>query len=129
MIWFRRKKGDAELWERMNQEVLKLSGENRNEALAAGAALLEYSRKGFGKRHPKTATALNNLGIICTLLERFDDAESYLLAALQISEQTNGAISKETLVLNMNLAKLYSAKAARINQAIGFYQPTTAKDR
>ena len=125
MILFGRKKGDPELWEQKNQEVLRLSAVNVKEAFGAGVSLLEFSRKGFGKRDYRTVTALNNLGIICTLLERFDDAESYLLAALQISEQTSGAFTKETLVLNMNLARLYTAKATKINEAIGYYLPAT----
>lgn len=123
MIWFGRKKGDAGIWEEMNREVMTLSRANPKEAFAAGLSLLEYSRKGFGKKDQKTVTALNNLGTICTLLERFDDAESYLLAALQMSEKINGMLSKETLVLNMNLARLYTAKASKINDAIGLYQP------
>jgi tetratricopeptide (TPR) repeat protein len=129
-MWFLRKKIDPETWEEKNREVLRLTRENRtDEALHAGKNLLEYSKKVYGKRHENTATALNNLGTICTLCEEFDEAESYLLAALQIGERVSGKISKDVLVVNMNLAKLYTAKARKINDIVGVYQGSPLKEQ
>ncbi len=116
-MWFRRKKIDDQEWEALNREVVQLTRDNSmDQALAAAEKLFGLSRKAFGRRHKHTVTALNNLGIIHTLRREFDEAESCLLAALQMSEKVSGEISQEVAVVNMNLAKLYMAKVRMINE-------------
>ena len=119
-MWFRRKKINDQEWEALNREVVQLTRDNSmDQALASAEKLFGLSRKAFGRRHNHTVTALNNLGIIHTLRREFDEAESYLLAALQMSEKASGPHSQEVAVVNMNLAKLYMAKVRMINEMCG----------
>ena len=114
-MWFFSKKADDALWQETNSKVIALARENNvDEALAVAKELYEYSRKFYGKQHEKTVKAINNLGYIMTQKKDFDGAESYLLMALQISEKTYGKFSKEVAFVNMNLAKMYKAKADEI---------------
>ena len=118
-MWFHRKKIDDEQWEVLNKEVMRLTREEKlDEALAQGTELFELGKKCFGEKHGNTATALNNLGIIHTLRRDFDEAESCLLAALQISEKVSGRISSAVAIVNMNLARLYTFKAQMINDTL-----------
>lgn len=114
-MWFFNKKADDALWEESNRKVIALARENNaDEALAVAKELYEYSVKAYGKKHEKTIKAINNLGYILTKKKDFEVAESYLLMALQISEKTCGKFSKEVAFVNMNLAKLYKARADEI---------------
>lgn len=116
---FSRKKISDEQWNELNEEVMRLTREGKlDQAAARGKELFAAAQKGYGKKHPNTATALNNLGIVHTLRCEFDEAESYLLAALQVSEQASGAISSEVAVVNINLARLYSMKAKNIEEKL-----------
>jgi len=116
MIYFKKKKSDTKKWDEMNKMVLMLAKEKKiDEALDAAKELHRISLKEFGRKHKNTATALNNLGFINMLKKDFDEAESYLLMALQVSEKVHGKFSKEAAVVNMNLGKLYIAKAKEIN--------------
>ncbi len=116
MIFLKNKKGDADKWDELNKKVLRLTKEKKiDEALDAAQELYRIALKQFGKKHKNTVTALNNLGFINMLKKDFDEAESYLLMALQVSEKVHGRFSKETAVVNMNLGKLYIAKAKEIN--------------
>jgi tetratricopeptide (TPR) repeat protein len=113
-MWFSKKPDDA-LWEETNKKVLGLARAKQfDEALAVAQELYEYSRKGYGKKHQKTVKAINNLGYILTQKRDFDGAESYLLMALQICEKIYGKFSKEVAFVNVNLARLYKAKAEEI---------------
>jgi len=113
-MWFSKKADDA-LWEETNKKVIALArADKADEALAVAKELYEYSRKAYGKHHEKTVKAINNLGYVMTQKRDFDGAESYLLMALQISEKTYGKFSKEVAFVNMNLAKMYKAKADEI---------------
>jgi Flp pilus assembly protein TadD len=118
-MWFCRKRVDDQLWEELNREVMRLTRENDlAAALAQGQELFRQSRAGYGKKHVNTVTALNNLGIIHTLRHDFEEAESFLLEALQISERVCGKISGEVAIVNKNLARLYTIKAQVINEAL-----------
>ena len=109
------KKADDALWEESNRKVIALArGNNADEAAAVARELYEYSKKAYGKQHEKTIKAINNLGFVLTKKKDFEVAESYLLMALQISEKTYGKFSKEVGFVNMNLAKMYKAKADEI---------------
>lgn len=129
MIWFRRKKADSEKWDGMNKRVLMLAKEkNLDEALTAAHELYKIAVKHYGKKHKNTATALNNLGFINMLKKDFDEAESYLLMALQVSEKVHGRFSKEVAVVNMNLAKLYMTKAKEINNIVRAFDANLQSD-
>jgi ABC-type transporter Mla subunit MlaD len=118
-MWFRKKSYDDGKWNDLNREVMTLTREERmDDALARGKRLLTFTRREFGKNHVNLVTALNNLGIIHTLLRELDEAESYLLSALQAAERISGKISSEVAVVNMNLARLYTMKATMINETL-----------
>ncbi len=118
-MWFRSKTLDEQSWNELNNEVVRITNDKKlDNALAAGKHLFQVSKESFGKQHKHTVTALNNLGIIHTLRKEFSEAESYLLAALQISEKVSGEISREVALVNMNLANLYSYKAKTIIDAV-----------
>lgn len=113
---FLRKKPDDGIWQELNKSVIRLTKEGSfDQATAMALELLKVSKKNYGKWHEKTVKALNNLGYICTMKKDFEDAESYLLLGLQVSEKVYGKISREVAFVNMNLAKLYMAKADDIN--------------
>jgi hypothetical protein len=115
MQWLKPKTDDNK-WQEMNKEVFRLTAEKSlDEALSSAGELFEYTKKSYGKKHKNTVIALNNLGIINMVREDFDEAESYLLSALQVSETVSGRSSKEVSMINMNLAKLYAAKANKIS--------------
>ncbi len=115
MQWLK-PKTDENKWQEMNKEVFRLTAEgNPDEALRSAGELFEYTKKSYGKKHKNMLIALNNLGIINMVREDFDEAESYLLSALQVSEKVSGRFSKEVSMINMNLAELYAAKAKKIS--------------
>ena len=115
MQWLKPKTDDNK-WQEMNKEVLRLTAEkDLDKALCSAGELFEYTKKSYGSKHKNTVIALNNLGIINMVREDFDEAESYLLSALQVSEKVSGRSSKEVSMINMNLAKLYAAKANKIS--------------
>jgi tetratricopeptide (TPR) repeat protein len=117
------RKPDEGKWEEINKEVLRLTKEKKlDEAIPLAAELFSYSKKFYGKRHEKTVVALNNLGYIYTIKKEFDEAESYLLLALQTSERVYGKYSREVAFVNMNLAKLYVAKATEIEDIAKVYE-------
>lgn len=114
-MWPLRKKiGEAE-WERRNALVVEHTRDNRlDEALPLARALAEDARSSFGRHHPHTMTALNNLGLLHVLRQEFDQAEVQLLAALEACEHVHGKASRESAVINDNLARLFQRRAERI---------------
>jgi hypothetical protein len=111
-----KKEIDHSKWDEMNRMVVKLISEKKiKDAEAVAQELFNYSKDCYGKRHGNTATALNNLGFIGIMQKEFDKAESYLLMALQVTEKAYGKDSREAAVVNVNLAKLYMAKAREIS--------------
>ncbi len=106
---------DEAKWEGMNREVIALMhGGKTGEALALARELYGYSRKAYGRKHERTANAINNLGFILTQEGKFDEAESCLLAGLEISEKLFGKSSREVALVNANLSRLYSRKSEDI---------------
>ena len=116
------KKDDGK-WEGMNREVIALMEEKKTgAALALARELYEYSRKAYGRKHKKTANAINNLGFILTMEGEFQEAESCLLAGLEISEKVYGKASREVALLNANLSRLYSRKSEDIIALNGAFE-------
>jgi hypothetical protein len=116
-------------WDLMNKSIIKLMGEKKiDDAHAVAQELFHYSKKYYGKNHGNTATALNNLGFINVMRKDFDKAESYLLMALQVTEKAYGKDSKEVAVVDMNLAKLYVAKAREIQALDGMFKEQAMDD-
>ncbi|HEX2923674.1 MAG TPA: tetratricopeptide repeat protein [Chloroflexota bacterium] len=110
-MWLK-KRIDDEKWGEMNLEVARLTREKRlDEALELAQQLLKCARKSFGKRDKRTAVVLNNLGIINLLKEDFDEAEAYLLLALQVTEKVSGKHDRNVSAIDRNLARLHSARA------------------
>lgn len=121
-MWPFNKKADDALWEESNRKVIALARDNNaDEAVAVAKELYEYSIKAYGKQHEKTIKAINNLGYVLTRKKDFEAAESYLLMALQISEKAFGKFGKEVGFVNMNLAKMYKAKADEIFEMESVY--------
>jgi tetratricopeptide (TPR) repeat protein len=116
---FFRKDSDEGEWETMNLEVI---GQTRNrrygEALHLALELADYTRRNFGRRSPQMVTALNNVGLIYVFLEKYEEAESHLLAALQLCEEVHGKHNEEAAAVNRNLALLYQAKTRKIEGMI-----------
>jgi len=115
-MWcFRKRRPDDKKWNETNIELIRLAKEGKvDNAVGLAHELFKYSRTNYGKRHEKTITALNNLGFVHILKKDFDAAESYLLMAIQVSEKVFGRLSREAAMVNVNLSKLYAAKAREI---------------
>lgn len=122
-MWFFKKKADDALWGETNKKVLGLAREKKtDEALTVAKELYEYTVRAYGKRHQRTVKAINNLGYVFTQKRDFDKAESYLLMGLEISEKIHGKYSREVAFVNVNLSKLYMAKAQEIFDMEGGYK-------
>lgn len=99
-------------WEHLNSELMNLVREGRNEdAFELALQLLDYTKDKLGRYHRNVVTVLNSLGTICILNRRYDDAELYLCSALKICERSLGRYVEEGIMINLNIAKLYHAKA------------------
>jgi uncharacterized protein HemY len=129
-MWpFTREERDEKKWDEMNKMVITLISEKKiDEAHGVAVELFNYSRKYYGKSHGNTATALNNLGFLGIMKKDFDKAESYLLMALQVSEKAYGKDSREVAVVDMNLAKLYVAKAREIQALEGVFKDQVTEE-
>lgn len=115
-MWLR-KKIDDEKWIEMNREVTRLTQEKKfDEALVLGQEIYDYTKKYYGKRDKRTVIVLNNLGIINLLKKDFDQAEAYLLLALQVTEKVSGKYGQHASMINTNLAELHSARAKMIHE-------------
>ena len=82
---------------------------------------LSLSKKGFGDSHPVVATALNNLGLVCQLENKPQEALTYYKKSLQISKQIFGANSFQTAAAMQNLASVYLTMKQNV-QAQSLYQ-------
>jgi tetratricopeptide (TPR) repeat protein len=67
---------------------------------------LSLSKKGFGNTHPVVATALNNLGLVCQLENKPQEALTYYKKSLEISKQIFGANSFQTAAAMQNVASV-----------------------
>jgi hypothetical protein len=115
-MWLKKNKDDNN-WGQMNKEVARLTQEKKwDEALNLAREMYKYTRDCYGKKDKKTIAALNNIGIVNLLRKDFDEAEAYLLLALQLSEKVSGKYSQHTSMINMNLAKLHSSRARMIQE-------------
>jgi hypothetical protein len=114
-MWSKSKIGDDEKngkWQELNGDVEKLIKEKKfDDALSFALELYDYAKKHYGKKHKKTLIAMNNLGIVNILRKDFDNAEAYLLLALETSEKISGKYCKEASMISLNLSRLYSARA------------------
>jgi hypothetical protein len=99
-------------WEEINGELVNLVREGRNEdAFELALQLLDYSKDKFGRYHRKVVAVLNSLAMVCISERKYDDAELYLRSALRICERSLGRYLEEGVMTNLNIAKLYHAKA------------------
>jgi hypothetical protein len=130
-VWpFNKKEPDENTWEEMNRMVITFMREQKpDDADAVAEELYKYTRERYGMKHENTATALNNLGFINIMKKDFEKAESYLLMALQVTEEAYGKDAKEVAVVNMNLAKLYIARAKEIQSLEGLYKGQQEEER
>lgn len=105
-------------WEAMNREVIsRLDAGQTGQALTLARELFDYSRKAYGRKHKRTANALNNLGFILMMEGKLDEAESSLLAGLELGEKVYGKSSREVGFVNANLSMLYMRKSGEIKNA------------
>jgi tetratricopeptide (TPR) repeat protein len=64
----------------------------------------------LGADHPLTATAANNLALLCKRLGKLDEAEVLYREALRAREQRLGPAHRDTVVARFNLARLLEAR-------------------
>lgn len=116
MGFFSRDKEQDELkWREANSEVLRLARQGSyKEARALGEELHDFTRKVFGKEDAKAVKTANNLGYILMLSQEYDDAEAYMLMALQTAEKIFGKYEREVAMININLSRLYAFRANAI---------------
>lgn len=67
---------------------------------------LALRRKHLGDEHPKTLTAMNNLGLLYEKQERYAPAAPLLHEAYETSRRVQGAENSDTLTFMMNVALL-----------------------
>jgi tetratricopeptide (TPR) repeat protein len=75
-------------------------------ALKSAETLLSETEKHFGKDHPVTASAFNNVGLMQKLLGNFDESRRYYTEALQIYKVTVGTDHASYASILHNLGNL-----------------------
>ena len=69
--------------------------------------LITIAEKLYGKNHPETATAYNNIGLVYDKLCDFDKALEYYKKALQICEANSGYNNPDIAMSFDNIGKIY----------------------
>lgn len=82
---------------------------NQYEALLTAEEAYRFAETAFGKEHPETAAALNNLGWVQDLMGQTGQAKASYRKALKIKEQHFGPQSVELIPTLENLADLYTS--------------------
>lgn len=97
----------------MKQEELKRLGEMYEEQGDYESAellfrnALSMNEKQLGEDHPNIAVDLHNLGLLCYALEKYNDAETFLMRAWAIERRVLGPMHQETLATLEALSELY----------------------
>ncbi|MGH9550511.1 MAG: tetratricopeptide repeat protein [Terriglobales bacterium] len=68
---------------------------------------LSVQEQELGEEHPLLAPDLYNLGLLCYALEKFNDAETFLMRAWAIERTSFGPMHPETLATLEALSELY----------------------
>jgi len=102
-------------WVKENQALLPLIKEEKGqEALKKAKAMLRYLKKKKLLDGQEAATTYNNLGMIFLSEGEFDQAQVYLLKALQLRTKLFGNKSLEVATVWLNLSQLYKLQAQYI---------------
>jgi tetratricopeptide (TPR) repeat protein len=92
---------------------LKILGDQYEERGDYESAELLFRRALFdqeqslGEEHPTLALDLYNLGLLCYALEKFADAETFLMRAWMIERKSHGPMHPDTLATLEALNELY----------------------
>ncbi|MDX1933821.1 MAG: tetratricopeptide repeat-containing protein [Capsulimonadales bacterium] len=86
------------------------------EAYGVLRRLPEKSGRVRGETHPETASIYFGLGVVCTLLDRLDEAEVWHKKALAIREQTLGKTHTSTVASYHHLTALYGEMEKRFRE-------------
>lgn len=73
------------------------------------ASAYQAALDSLGDKHPVTAGALRGKGRAAMRLQRFDEAETMLLAALDLQQATHGAGNTQVIQTRESLVELYEA--------------------
>lgn len=88
-----------------------------DDALTASQLLLEKSMEHFGKEHPVTASAYNNIGLMHKHLGNFEDSRNNYHSALSIYKETVGQDHASYAASLNNLANLFKSQSMLGNQS------------
>lgn len=91
------------------RELLYRQG-NYREAIPIAEIILRETERKYGKEHPSTATALNNLALLYANNGDYASAEPLYKRALEIREKKLGKEHPDTANSLNNLAELYTDK-------------------
>jgi len=87
-----------------------------DDALTASELLLEKSMEHFGKEHPVTASAYNNIGLMHKHLGNFEDSRNNYHSALSIYKETVGQDHASYAASLNNLANLFKSQSMLGNE-------------
>ena len=85
----------------------------RNQAEQFLQQSLHIRTRLFGKKHPRTGATLNNLGYLCMLDNRLEDAEMYFQRALDAKKNIDSGYEQSVSLAHANLGSVY----LRLDQA------------
>lgn len=106
----------------LNAQVMELYGQGRyKDAIPFAQRALAIREKTLGPDDPDTATSLNNLAEVYSLIGAYDKAEPLYQRALTIREKALGPDHPDTAASLNGLAMLYHATGA-YDKAYKFYQ-------
>jgi len=94
----------AEL-KRLGDQYAELGDYESAELLLRNA--LSAQERELGEEHPSLSVDLYNLGLLCYALDKFNDAETFLMRAWAIERKCFGPMHSDTLATLEALSELY----------------------
>jgi tetratricopeptide (TPR) repeat protein len=92
----------------LNQQVNHLIEQRKyHEAIPIAERAVEVAKRTWGSKHPKTADALNNLGVLFQNIGDYAKAEPLYKKAFQIDQKVLGPEHPKTATTLNNLALIY----------------------
>ena len=103
-------------WNWWMEEVLSLAQTDRIAAMAMATYLLPKTEALYGAVSKETMIICHQLGILAMLTEKYNEAESYLLKAMELRESLSEFDVNELSDIAKHLTLLYEAKARTVNE-------------